>query len=167
MTIAGIDFALVIGIGTGALSFIPYLGTTVGLIASLAAVLVQSGPDPTMLGAVAAIFAVAQVLEGAFLQPQLIGPRVGLHPLWLIFGVLAGGALFGVLGVLLAMPIFASLGVVARFAVQCYLEQRDDEACLIPPPAAALPTADPPAGAPSSRRAARRHAPFEASAKKG
>jgi predicted PurR-regulated permease PerM len=135
MTLAGIDFALVIGIATGVLSFIPYLGTMLGFMASIAAVLVQAGPDAAQLGAVVAVFVLAQVLEAAFLQPQLIGPRVGLHPLWLIFGLLAGGALFGVLGVLLAVPIFASLGVVARFAVRCYLEEREDVAGLMPPPA--------------------------------
>jgi predicted PurR-regulated permease PerM len=139
MSLAGIDFALVIGIATGVLSFIPYVGTVLGFTASLAAVLVQFGTDATMLGAVVAVFSVAQVLEGAFLQPQLIGPRVGLHPLWLIFGILAGGALFGILGVLLAVPIFAALGVVARFAVRCYQEQRDDVAGLVP-----APTVDPP-----------------------
>lgn len=145
MSLAGVDFALVIGIGTGLLSFIPYVGTLLGFTASLGAVLLQAGPDAALLGAVVAIFAVAQMLEGAFLQPQLIGPRVGLHPLWLIFGLLAGGALFGVLGVLLAVPLFAALGVVARFAVQCYLDYRDD---LAPPP---RPSDD-------ARRASARHA---------
>ena len=147
MTLAGIDFALVIGIATGVLSFIPYLGTLLGFTASIAAVLAQAGPDAVLLGAVVAVFAVAQVLEAAFLQPQLIGPRVGLHPLWLIFGLLAGGALFGILGVLLAVPIFASLGVIARFALHCYLEQRDDVAGLMPPPAddpPAIERPDPP-----------------------
>lgn len=138
MSLAGIDFALVIGVATGLLSFVPYLGTLLGFTAAIAAVLVQAGPDIAMLGAVVAIFAVAEVMEGAVLQPQLIGPRVGLHPLWLIFGLLAGGVLFGVLGVLLAVPIFAALGVVARFAVRCYQEQRDD-----PPPAAEPPAPHP------------------------
>ena len=70
----------------------------------------------------AGIFAAAEILENAVLQPQLIGPRVGLHPLWLIFGLLAGGELLGLLGALLAVPLFAAAGVVARFLVRCYRE---------------------------------------------
>jgi predicted PurR-regulated permease PerM len=71
---------------------------------------------------VAAVFAVGQVIEGNFVAPKLVGDKVGLHPVWLIFGMLAGGALFGLLGVILAVPVTAVLGVLIRFLTAQYLK---------------------------------------------
>lgn len=121
--IVGLDLALIIGIIAGLVSFVPYLGVIVGfLLASLAA-LVQTG-DPYILLWVGAVFAVGQSLEGYLLQPWLVGERIGLHPVTVIFAILAGGQLFGFVGVLLALPTAAVLAVLARFARREWLQSR-------------------------------------------
>jgi len=121
LMIVGLPFGLVVGIAAGFLTFIPYLGAMTGLVIGMAIALVNfdgwSGPI-----AVGAIFAVGQVLEGNVLTPKLVGDRVGLHPVWIIFALLAGGTLFGFLGLLLAVPTAAGIGVLVRFALSRYLE---------------------------------------------
>jgi predicted PurR-regulated permease PerM len=111
----------VVGIAAGLLTFIPYLGAMSGFVIGMAIALLNfagwSGPI-----AVAAIFGVGQVLEGNVLTPKLVGDRVGLHPVWIIFALLAGGTLFGFLGLLLAVPVSAGIGVLVRFAIARYLE---------------------------------------------
>jgi predicted PurR-regulated permease PerM len=121
LTLVGLDYGLVIGLVTGLLAFIPFVGAGFGLVASTSVALIQFWPDYPMVGAVLAIFAAGQFLEGNLLQPRLVGGRVGLHPVWVIFGLLAGGSLFGFVGVLLAVPAFAVIGVMARFALRQYL----------------------------------------------
>lgn len=113
--IAGLDLALLIGLGAGLVSFVPYLGVVVGLTASSIAMLVQTG-DPLQLIWIAAIFGTGQLLEGAVLQPLLVGDAIGLHPVTVIFAVLAGGQLFGFVGVLLALPAAAVIAVLVRYA---------------------------------------------------
>lgn len=113
--IAGLDLALLIGLGAGLVSFVPYLGVIVGLAASGIAMLVQTG-DPWQLLWVAAVFGVGQILESAVLQPWLVGDAIGLHPVTVIFAVLAGGQLFGFVGVLLALPAAAAIAVLVRYA---------------------------------------------------
>lgn len=113
--IAGLDLALLIGLGAGLVSFVPYLGVVVGLIASSIAMLVQTG-DPLQLLWVAGVFGIGQLLEGAVLQPLLVGDAIGLHPVTVIFAVLAGGQLFGFVGVLLALPAAAAIAVLVRYA---------------------------------------------------
>jgi predicted PurR-regulated permease PerM len=130
LSIAGLDFGVLIGIVAGLLSFVPYVGTIVGFTSSVGVALFQFWPDWVWVAVVAAIFVVGQVLQDYVLAPRLIGPQVGLHPLWLIFAVLAGGALFGFLGVLLAVPACAVIGVLVRFAIARYKESplyRGDE----------------------------------------
>jgi predicted PurR-regulated permease PerM len=121
LMIAGLPFGLVVGIAAGFLTFIPYLGAIGGFVVAMAIALVNfdgwSGPI-----AVAAIFGVGQVMEGNVLTPKLVGDRVGLHPVWIIFALLAGGTLFGFLGLLLAVPVSAGIGVLVRFALSRYLE---------------------------------------------
>lgn len=121
LMIVGLPFGLVVGIAAGLLTFIPYLGAMSGFVIGIAIALVNfdgwSGPI-----SVAAIFLVGQVLEGNFLTPKLVGDRVGLHPVWVIFALLAGGTLFGFLGLLLAVPSAAAIGVLVRFAIGRYLE---------------------------------------------
>ncbi len=121
LLITGLDFALVLGILAGLISFIPYVGAIVGLVASVGMALLQFD-EPLRIGAVAIVFVIGQVLEGNVLTPKLVGERVGLHPVWVIFGILAGGVLFGFVGILIAVPMTAIIGVLVRFAVERYSE---------------------------------------------
>ena len=121
LTLVGLDFALLLGIGAGILSIIPYLGNIVGLGTSLLLALAQFD-SWVRIALVAGVFLSGQVLEGNFVTPKILGDRVGLHPVWLMFAVIAGGALLGITGALLAVPMAAALGVLIRFAVQRYRE---------------------------------------------
>ena len=121
LTFAGLEFGLLVGIGAGIISFIPYLGAAIGMAVGVGIAFAQYdilGP----VVAVAAIFIVGQTLESYYLTPKLVGEKVGLHPVWLIFALMAGGALFGFLGVLLAIPVGAVIGVLIRFSISRYLE---------------------------------------------
>ncbi|MGH6886705.1 MAG: AI-2E family transporter [Kiloniellales bacterium] len=119
LSLAGLDFGLAIGILSGLLSFIPFLGSAVGLILSVGLAFLQFD-NWISIAIVAAIFLIGQAVEGNFLTPKLVGDRVGLHPVWVIFGLLAGGLLFGFVGVLIAVPLSAVVGVGVRFAVTRY-----------------------------------------------
>ena len=116
----GLDFGLVVGVFAGLISFIPFVGTLVGGGLAVALGLAQFGLT-AKLGMVAMVFVVGQALEGNVLTPKLVGDRIGLHPVWIILALLAGSALFGFLGVLLAVPAAAVAGVLARFALKRYL----------------------------------------------
>lgn len=122
LTIVGLNFGLLIGLGAGLLSFIPYVGAILGGLASVGMALVQFWPDWIMVAIVAAIFAAGQFLEGNFLTPKLVGDNVGLHPVWLMFALFAAGYLFGFVGMLLAVPVAAAMGVLIRFALEKYME---------------------------------------------
>lgn len=120
LSVAGLDFGLVIGLFAGLISFVPFVGSFFGAILSVGLALVQFDAwYPVAI--VAAIFAAGQFIEGNFLTPNLVGDAVGLHPVWVIFALLAGGTLFGFLGVLLAVPAAAVIGVLVRFALSRYL----------------------------------------------
>ena len=121
LTLAGLNFGLLIGLASGLLSFIPFVGAIVGLFASVGVALVQFWPDWVMVVVIAAIFGFGQFLEGNFLSPRLVGDSVGLHPVWLIFSLFAFGYLFGFVGMLVAIPLAAAIGVVTRFLLQKYL----------------------------------------------
>ena len=121
--VIGLEFGLLIGLGAGVVSFIPYVGAAVGLLASVAVAWFQSPDIPWVLG-VAAVFAAGQVAEGYVLTPRLVGGRVGLHPVWVIFALMAGGTLFGFTGVLLALPVAAVIGVLIRFWLGRYRASR-------------------------------------------
>ncbi len=120
LALAGLDFGLLVGIGTGLISFIPYFGMLIGFAVGIALALLQFS-DWLPVAIVAGIFLLGQGIEGNFLTPRLVGERIGLHPVWIIFALLAGGAVAGFLGVLLAIPIAAILGVMARFGIRRYL----------------------------------------------
>ncbi|WP_298720768.1 AI-2E family transporter [uncultured Ferrovibrio sp.] len=124
LTALGLQFGLFIGITAGMISFIPYVGSALGFIASVGVALVQFWPDWIWIGAVAGLFALGQFIEGNFLQPKLVGDRVGLHAVWVIFALLAGGSLFGFVGVLLAVPMFAVIGVLARYTLERYRQSK-------------------------------------------
>lgn len=121
LVMLGLNFGLLIGIGAGLVSFIPFVGAALGFIASMSVALVQFWPDWHWIAAVAAVFAVGQFLEGNILQPKLVGESVGLHPVWLMFALFAFGYLFGFVGMLVAVPAAAMVGVLARFALRQYL----------------------------------------------
>ena len=116
----GLNYGLLIGLASGILSFIPYLGFTVGFVLSIAIALVQFWPDWIWIAATVGVFMVGQLLEGYVLQPRLLGRSVGLHPVWLIFALFAFGYLLGFVGLLLAVPIAAAIGVILRFAIERY-----------------------------------------------
>ena len=122
LSLIGLDFGLAIGLATGLMSFIPYIGMALGAAVALAVALLQFGPDVLHLALVIGTFLFGQAVESAVLQPRLLGDSVGLHPVWVIFGVLAGGSLFGFVGVLLAVPVTAAVGVLVRFAFDRYRE---------------------------------------------
>lgn len=119
LTLVGLQFGFIVGVLSGLLAFIPYVGSIFGLIASLGLAVLQFD-DPIRIGLVAAIFLLGQALEGNVLTPKLVGDRVGLHPVWVIFALFAGGAVLGFLGMLLALPVAAATGVLVRFAVSQY-----------------------------------------------
>ena len=123
LTIIGVDFALLIGIVAGIISFIPYMGLIVGIAIAAISALVET-QSFLMVGGVVAVFTIAQLFEGFFLTPMLVGDRIGLHPVAVIFAVLAGGQLFGFFGILLALPISAVLAVLLRHAHDSYLESQ-------------------------------------------
>jgi predicted PurR-regulated permease PerM len=119
----GLDLGILIGLIAGVLTFVPYLGPATVIILGGIAALVQYGDWQHVLG-VAAVFGVGQVIESAWLTPTLVGDRIGLHPAAVIFAVLAGGQLFGFLGMLLALPVAAITNVLLRYAHTRYTHSR-------------------------------------------
>lgn len=121
LSLVGLNFALVIGTIAGLLTVIPYVGSIVGFVLAVGVALVQFWPDWSWIMVTAGVFFLGQFLEGNIVSPKLVGDSVGLHPVWLIFALLAFGTLFGFVGLLLAVPVAAALGVLARFALERYL----------------------------------------------
>ncbi|NOR52310.1 MAG: AI-2E family transporter, partial [Gammaproteobacteria bacterium] len=116
----GLDFSLLIGLIAGVVSFVPYLGLIVGMVIAGVAAVMQFH-ELTPLIYIAIIFGGAQLIEGLLLTPLLLGDKIGLHPVVVIFAVLAGGELFGFFGVLLALPVAAVVMVLLRHSHQNYL----------------------------------------------
>jgi len=122
LSMVGLKFAIAIGVVAGLVSFVPYLGFVFGI--ALAGLTVALEPEPLLrLIGVVATFSIAQLIEGSFLTPKLVGDRIGLHPVIVIFSVAAGGQLFGFFGILLALPAAAVLSVLVRFAYKSYLAE--------------------------------------------
>jgi predicted PurR-regulated permease PerM len=121
LSLVGLNFGLLIGLISGVITFIPYVGSMTGLVLSLGVAVAQFWPAWTPILVVAAIFFAGQFLEGYVLSPKLVGDSVGLHPVWLMFALFAFGYLFGFVGLLLAVPLAAAFGVLARFALRQYL----------------------------------------------
>lgn len=122
LTLTGLNFGILIGLFAGLISFIPYVGSMVGLVLALGVAFVQFSPDWLWIAAVAGVFFIGQFIEGNILQPRLVGKSVGLHPVWLMFALFAFGALFGFVGLLIAVPAAAAVAVLVRFAIARYLE---------------------------------------------
>lgn len=121
LVLLGVNFGFLIGLVAGIVSFIPYLGSTLGFVVSVGIALLQFWPDWVMPVATATLFIVGQMLEGYVLQPYMIGTNIGLHPVWLMFALFAFGLLFGFVGLLMAIPLAAAVGVLVRYALARYL----------------------------------------------
>jgi predicted PurR-regulated permease PerM len=118
----GLNFGLLIGVSTGVLTFIPYVGSLSGFLIGMIVATVQFFPSWGPIIAVAVVFIIGQFLEGYVLSPKLVGESVGLHPVWLMFALFAFGYLLGFVGLLIAIPLAAAIGVLLRFALARYME---------------------------------------------
>lgn len=119
LSLAGLKYGFLIGFFAGVFSIIPMVGSTLGLFIGVLVAWLQAG-DLMFVGIIAAIFIVGQLVEGNFLTPKFVGDSVGLHPLWVFFALMAGGALFGVVGMLIAVPVAAVISVMAGFLIRQY-----------------------------------------------
>ena len=122
LTLTGLNFGLLIGLVSGIITFIPYVGSMTGLVLAAGVAIAQFWPEYTPILVVFGIFFVGQFLEGYVLAPKLVGESIGLHPVWLMFALFAFGYLFGFVGLLIAVPLAAVIGVLVRFALRRYLE---------------------------------------------
>lgn len=121
---AGLDFGLIVGAIAGLITFIPYVGALIGGALAIGLALFQFWGDWVQIAVIAGIFAVGQFLEGNIITPKLVGSSVGLHPVWLLFALSAFGTLFGFVGMLVAVPVAAAIGVLIRFGIVQYLGSR-------------------------------------------
>lgn len=120
LMLVGLELGLLIGVIAGFAAIVPYMGFVIGIGSAIIAGLFQFGLDPFHLIAIAAVFMVGQALEGMVLTPLLVGDRIGLHPVAVIFAILAGGELFGFTGILLALPVAAVIMVLVRHMHELY-----------------------------------------------
>jgi predicted PurR-regulated permease PerM len=121
LTLVNLDFSLVVGVVIGLMAFIPYIGALIGLMLSMGIAFAQF-TEWSSIGLVAGIFIVGQTLEGYLLIPYFVGDRINLHPVWVIFALLAGGVLYGFVGILFALPVAAAVGVLVRYGLKLYLK---------------------------------------------
>ncbi len=124
LSLAGLKSGLAIGFAAGILSFIPYVGALIGGILAIGVGLVQFWPNESQVLIIVAVFVAGQFVEGNFLSPKLVGGSIGLHPVWMMFALLAFSYVFGFLGLLLAVPLAAATGVCVRYGLQRYLRSR-------------------------------------------
>ncbi len=117
--LVGLELGVVVGFVAGIISFIPYIGSISGFVVSLAIAFAQFNSWTPILQVVA-VFLSGQFIEGNFLTPKLVGDNVGLHPVWVMFALLAGGVLLGFLGLMIAVPVAAIIGVLVRHAIDNY-----------------------------------------------
>jgi len=120
----GLQFGLVVGFVAGVVTFIPYLGALIGGALAIGLALFQFWGDWGSIGLVSLIFIIGQVVEGNILTPKLVGDSVGLHPVWLLLSLSVFGGLFGFIGMLIAVPLAAALGVITRFGIDQYTQSR-------------------------------------------
>jgi len=158
LMLAGLDFGLVVGAFAGLVTFIPYVGALAGGILAIGLAFFQFWGEWGHIALVAGIFAVGQFMEGNIITPKLVGKSVGLHPVWLLFALSAFGSAFGFVGMLVAVPAAAAIGVLVRFGIERYQASRlylgpgpDDAAAPQASPAA--PTEPAKGAAPRARKA--------------
>jgi len=120
--VIGLPFGVAIGVIAASLSFIPYVGVLVGGATAIGVALFSFWGEPVWIGAVVVVFILGQIVEGNYLQPKIVGGHVGLHPVWLMLALTVFGTLFGFVGLLIAVPVAAALGVLVRFGVARYKE---------------------------------------------
>jgi predicted PurR-regulated permease PerM len=120
LSLVGLNFGLLIGLTAGVLTFMPYIGSMTGLLIAVSVAVGQFWPNWISIAVVIGIFLVGQFIEGNVLGPKLVGDRVGLHPVWLIFAMFAFGYLLGFVGLLIAVPLAAAIGVLFRFGLSRY-----------------------------------------------
>ena len=120
LMLVGLEFALLIGVFAGLISFIPFVGSILGGLLSIGVATAQFWDQPLWIGVVALIFGAGQAMEGNVLTPKLVGDKVGLHPVWLMFALSAFGVAFGFVGLLVAVPAAAAIGVMGRFFAEQY-----------------------------------------------
>ncbi|ADP69489.1 protein of unknown function UPF0118 [Rhodomicrobium vannielii ATCC 17100] len=118
----GLNYGLLIGLFAGIISFVPYLGSTSGLLVAGGVALAQFAPDYSMVALVIGVFIFGQIIEGNVLTPNIVGNQVRLHPVWLLFALVAAGYLLGFTGLLISVPLAAVIGVLVRFAIRKYQE---------------------------------------------
>jgi predicted PurR-regulated permease PerM len=116
----GLNYGLIIGLGAGLISFVPYLGSTGGFLVSGGVALAQFAPDYWTVALVCGVFVFGQVIEGNVLTPYIVGDKVRLHPVWMLFALIAAGYLFGFTGLIISVPAAAAIGVLVRFAIRKY-----------------------------------------------
>lgn len=121
LTAVGLKYGLLIGIATGILTFIPFVGWALGIITATTLAVIQFWPDAVPVAMVAGVFLAGQAFDAGFLSPNIVGSKIGLHPVWLIFALFVFSYLFGFVGVLVAVPVAAAIGVLVRFALEVYL----------------------------------------------
>lgn len=124
LSFAGLNFGFLIGFMAGVLSFIPYVGSIIGFVTAIVVAWFQFDGETSKLLIVAAIFAVGQFTEGNVLTPKFVGEKVGLHAVWILFALMAGGTLMGFTGVMIAVPVAALIGVMTRFLIGEYLKSQ-------------------------------------------
>ena len=120
LMLVGLDFALLIGLVAGIITFVPYIGSMTGLMIAASVAIAQFWPDWKRIAIVIGVFLFGQFVEGNIVSPKFVGERVGLHPVWMIFAMFAFGYLFGFVGLLVAVPLAAALAVLLRFALRQY-----------------------------------------------
>jgi predicted PurR-regulated permease PerM len=139
--VMGLRYGLLVGLATGLMSFVPFVGWALGFLTATVIAVVQFWPEAVPILTVVGIFAGAQVLDAGFLSPNIVGSKIGLHPVWLIFSLFVFSYLFGFVGVLVAVPIAAAIGVLVRFALKIYLESPLYSGAVTAEHPVALPTA--------------------------
>lgn len=121
-SMVGLDYALVLGMLAGILAYVPFVGALFAALLAMLLAFGQFGGEWVALLMVFGVFVIVQIIEGTFLTPRIIGSKVGLHPVWVLFAIFAGGQLMGLVGILIALPAAAAIGVLVRFAIERYLE---------------------------------------------
>ena len=121
LTLAGLPYGVLIGLATGLLAFVPFVGWAAGLLIALAIALADAWPSTMLAVKVAAVFAAGMAIDSAVLSPKIVGEKVGLHPVWLMFSLFVFSYLFGFVGMLVAVPVAAAVGVLVRFGLDVYM----------------------------------------------